>query len=146
MDKNKIEFKVFAQYAINGVSIFKREHPIHKSQTVKVGADTMFYDWLAVIDGGWKLLLRPISDLIKDEGGPLLIETIVDDLEHHCDIYDVWVQSYIDNPSQTKLEQAPFEIYQALLANQFDLHNLIDIDNLTGHIATEIQIKKSNGV
>lgn len=73
-----------------------------------------------------KLILIPLCELM-DEVKPeeARIEKIVRETLNHCDAYDEWMEFYIDNPEPSRILQAPFEVVQELIKQQYDVFNLI---------------------
>ena len=71
-------------------------------------------------------VLQPIenlSGLIVD--GKFHLELLVESTDQHCDAYDEWMDSYFDNPSHEKLLQAPYEVMEKLLMENYDVFNWI---------------------
>ena len=73
-----------------------------------------------------KPILRPLSDLINKDDYPYLISEFIDECHGNCDAYDEWLQIYIDNPEQSRILQAPYEVIIELFANRFDVFGLIN--------------------
>lgn len=87
-----------------------------------------------------KPILRPLSDLIPVEDGEIddyVLIQLVDSADQPCDAYDEWRDSYFDNPDPSRILQAPYEVFQELLKQHYDVFNLIpaglaiDINSLT---------------
>ncbi len=78
-----------------------------------------------------------IKKIIGDEDSVVdsIIEKIVKGSPQHCDAYDEWLKSFIDNPIPERIEQAPYEIVmelqkQGFISNQITTENDITIDEL----------------
>lgn len=72
-------------------------------------------------------LLHPLSMLKESKDSYTLIYHIEKsgELENWCDVYDEWVDAYIDHPEQHRIMQAPYEIVQWLIKNHYDVFGLI---------------------
>lgn len=83
----------------------------------------------------FKPILYPLARLTEEAfSEKLYIEEIVNDTEQHCDAYDEWMDSYIDNPLPERILQAPYEVVLELLKqhyNVFDLAPNLYIDKST---------------
>lgn len=78
----------------------------------------------------WGLILRPLSDLLKEieYNGEKFVP--LDELqgiyfENHCDAYDEYIEHLVDAPKWAILAQAPYEILQVILQWKFDVFSLI---------------------
>ncbi len=75
----------------------------------------------------FKPILYPLSRLTKESfNDNTYIENIVLDSEQHCDAYDEWLESYIDNPDPDRIMQAPYEILHELVKQHYNVFNLAD--------------------
>jgi hypothetical protein len=85
--------------------------------------------------GDFKPILKPLSDLTPYENGELdgmgetndlILIRLVESTSQHCDAYDEWRDSYFDNPIQERILQAPYEVFDELTKQHFDVFGLID--------------------
>ncbi|TDS14757.1 hypothetical protein [Sphingobacterium paludis] len=78
---------------------------------------------------GNKPILRPLSDLTKEieHNGEIKtkIEFLVLETDTYCDAYQEWLESFLDNPEQSRIVQAPYEVFNELVKEHFDVFGLI---------------------
>ena len=99
-------------------------------------------EWIIIDNVNYSLsdikpILRPISALfIEDENK----HSHFDDLfaisfEGHCDVYDEFLENLYDLGPECDLLQAPYEIFEWLVSNHYDVFDLIP-NNLAVDINT----------
>lgn len=78
-----------------------------------------------------KLILKSIDSVFEEytnEKGrayDTLLHALVDNTESHCDVYDQWVEHFLENRDISSIHQAPYEIIEALCEQHIDIFDLI---------------------
>lgn len=72
-----------------------------------------------------KPILHPLSDLLKSTKGYEYLIQIIDETDQQCDTYFKWCDAYLDNPDQSRILQAPYEVFEILVKKHFDVFGLI---------------------
>ena len=109
--------------------IFRDDPPI---LILKTNILTQNNGQLMLNTGAGKPIFRPLSDLNKEnqteESPDIEYEMIGHDLAREwCEVYEMWIDSLVDNFFDHKSAmQAPYEIFEWLVRNHYDVFGLID--------------------
>ena len=127
----KLEMKFLAPYLPYGLRIQRGQRNL--KMNMGKGSSTHWIGISAVID--WfnsdmiskpMPILRPMSDLfMTDEDISCDLMDIVMGCDQYCDAYGEWYESYINNPETIRLLQAPYEVFEELVKQMYDVYDLI---------------------
>lgn len=130
----KLELKHLAPYLPYGLKFIHQGHEYLLMQL------NILYDQKPLQVNGWsdqqqtlvdvflegcEPILHPLSDLLKQTKGFDYLIQIVDETDQQCDAYYHWCDAYIDNPDQSRILQAPYEVFEILVKKHFDVFGLI---------------------
>lgn len=115
----KLELKHIAPYLPYGLRLTNSSHPMNGRMCELLSK----YDYNTI-----RPILRPLSDLIpveEDDINDMVLINLVNGADQHCDAYDEWRDSYLDNPEQMRILQAPYEVFEELIKQHYDVFGLI---------------------